>query len=494
LSISVGDAILKLGVDTKDLDKGMQGIGASIKKHQKAIGLGMVAAGGAIVAAGALSIKTFAEMGDEVAKLARKTGFSTEALSELRHVAEISGTSLEGLEKATKRMSTAIGDAQDGLTETIRDFDKLGISVEELEGLSPEEAFLKLGQAIADIEDPLVRANVAQGIFGRAGMDLIPMFDEGAEAMATLRQEAHDLGIVFDQEAAKKAEELTDAMHRVNEATSGVKMVIAEQLIPILIPLIGKVKDVISGISAWAQEHPELTRLIVLATGALGFLLIAMGSLLLLMPGIQAAITLLTGRIGLMTAAQWLWNAALLANPIGLIIAAVLALIAIGIVLWQNWDMVTAAMSGAWEAVGNTFKRVGQVIQNTIQTVINYVLEMWGYLKAFWDWLMGLFGIGIVRKGVPTPDVAGWLGEAGQPLTEIPMAQHGGIAMRQMPVMVAEKVPEAIIPLDRGTLERLGIGGSRTADIRVYLDERVLVEALGMPLVESIRLRTGVHI
>ena len=42
------------------------------------------------------------------------------------------------------------------------------------------------------------------------------------------------------------------------------------------------------------------------------------------------------------TAAQWLWNAALSANPIGLVIAAVAALIAAGVALYHNWDKVTA--------------------------------------------------------------------------------------------------------------------------------------------------------
>ena len=46
------------------------------------------------------------------------------------------------------------------------------------------------------------------------------------------------------------------------------------------------------------------------------------------------------------TAAQWLWNAALTANPIGLVIAAIAGLVAAGIALWRNWDRITAGFSG----------------------------------------------------------------------------------------------------------------------------------------------------
>jgi len=350
MAISIGDAVLKLGVDTTKLDQGMKGIGNTIKKHQKAIGLGMTAMGGAILATGVLSVKKFAEMGDEVAKLARKTGFSSETLSELRHAAELSGTSITGLEKATKRMATAIGDAQDGLTETLRDFDKLGISVEDLKGLSPEEAFLKLGQAIADVEDPLVRANVAQGIFGRAGMDLIPMFDEGSEALEEMRKEAHSLGIVFDQEAAKKAEQLTDAMHRMKESTSGVKMAIAEHLIPILMPLIDKITSIIKQITAWAKENPTLFRTIVTVVGVIGALLAVLGPIVMMLPLITAGLPLL----GVAFAA--------LLGPVGLVIAAIAALIAIGVLVWKNWDTIKAKAIEIWGSIASFFRGVWERI------------------------------------------------------------------------------------------------------------------------------------
>jgi len=60
MAISIGDAVLKLGVDTRDLDRGLKGIGAKIKQHQKAIGLGMAAAGTAILGGLAMSMKAAA--------------------------------------------------------------------------------------------------------------------------------------------------------------------------------------------------------------------------------------------------------------------------------------------------------------------------------------------------------------------------------------------------------------------------------------------------
>lgn len=93
----------------------------------------------------------------------------------------------------------------------------------------------------------------------------------------------------------------------------------------------------------------------------------------------------------------------------------------------------------------------------------------------------------------PGPGGGGWIDG-----TYVPgyWGEKGGIAMRPISARIAEKAPEAIIPLDRTTLERLGLsgGGFKTADIRIYLDRRLLAEELGQALVESIRLRTGIKI
>lgn len=232
MAFSVGDALLKIGVDKRDFDRDMKGLSGAINKHKKAIGIAMVGMGVAAVGAVAASIKAFADMGDEIQKMALRTEFSTEALSELKHIANISGAELNTIEKAVKKMSKTIVDADEGMATYIRSFDRIGLSAEDLMALKPEEQFEKITQAIADLESPTLRAATAQDIFGRAGTQLLPMLDLGAEGMAELRQEAHDLGIVFDQEAANRAAELKDSLTRLEGAITGVKFTLAQELMP----------------------------------------------------------------------------------------------------------------------------------------------------------------------------------------------------------------------------------------------------------------------
>lgn len=64
--------------------------------------------------------------------------------------------------------------------------------------------------------------------------------------------------------------------------------------------------------------------------------------------------------------------------------------------------------------------------------------------------------------------------------------KHGGIAMRPMTARIAERGPEAVIPLDR-------MGVFKTANIIITLDGRQIARAIGQPLVDVIKIRTGIR-
>lgn len=93
------------------------------------------------------------------------------------------------------------------------------------------------------------------------------------------------------------------------------------------------------------------------------------------------------------TAAQWAWNIALTANPIGIIIVAIGALIAIGVALWMNWDSVCAWCKQAFQAVGDFFVSVGTAIGDFFvglwtgikDTAVSVWDEITGFLSGAWN-------------------------------------------------------------------------------------------------------------
>ena len=300
------EVIINVKANTDKAKTGLESMRSSMKK----VGAAATIAGAAIIALGAASLKSFSSAGDEVNKMSLRTGYGTEALSELRLAAELSGTSLAALETGVRRMQMSVVDAGRGVKLSVDAFDALGLSVDAIKQLSPEEQFDKMTVALAGIDDVAIRTKTAMDLFGRAGTQLLPMLAGGKEGLEDMKQQAHDLGLVFDKEAAAKAARLTDAMTTMKGSLSGVMMVIAEALAPSISQMAEKIGEVVSRISAWAEENPKLFKLIVIITGAIGAFLAVLGPVLIaismisaILPALGIAFGILTGPIGLVVLA-----------------------------------------------------------------------------------------------------------------------------------------------------------------------------------------------
>jgi hypothetical protein len=252
-----------------------------VGKTMRKIGVGMSAVGGALTGVAFKTVDTWAKAGDEVEKMSRRLGFSTTALSELKHAAELSGSSLGDIERNTRRLQRAIVDGQDGLTTYTRAFGKLGLDVDELAEKNPEEQFIMVTEALADLDSQSLKAAVAQQIFGRAGTKMLPMLDQGSEGLQEMREEAHELGIVFDRETAEKSAKFTDDMLRLKRSFQGIFFTIAEDLFPVLDEWIIKGKEIGIQVSQWISENEDLVAGLAIFTTTVGGLLAVVGPLLI---------------------------------------------------------------------------------------------------------------------------------------------------------------------------------------------------------------------
>ena len=116
--VKAGQAYVELSLNDKlsrslDQDgKKMKAFGNGVEK----IGVGIASVGTGIVTAFAGTAAVFAKTGDEVAKMAKRTGLSVEALSELKFVASQTGTEFGTVENAVRKMQRSIYDAGCGLS------------------------------------------------------------------------------------------------------------------------------------------------------------------------------------------------------------------------------------------------------------------------------------------------------------------------------------------------------------------------------------------
>lgn len=139
--IKAGRAYVELGVGDK-LTAGLKRARARLRAFGEGVtrwGTRIFAVGSAFAAPAVVAAKSFAKMGDQVAKMAKRTGLSVETLSELRFVASQTGTEFESLEMAFRRMQRSIYDAGRGLSTARDALADLGLRFEDLDGLSPEQ-------------------------------------------------------------------------------------------------------------------------------------------------------------------------------------------------------------------------------------------------------------------------------------------------------------------------------------------------------------------
>lgn len=145
-------------------------------------------------------------------------------------------------------------------------------------------------------------------------------------------------------------------------------------------------------------------------------------------------------------------------SPMGLVVAAIAGVIAVGVLLYKNWDKIKEKMGVICGAIGEAFKGVA----NSIIGAIN--------------WATG----GLNNIKVTIPDwVPEWLGGGktfGFNIPPIPMFARGGIA--NQPSIFGEAGPEMAIPLKRGnprsisllnkTANLLGLGNQQQGMTFVY--------------------------
>ena len=325
--IRAGRAFVELFADDSKLVRGLRRAEKRLKAFGDRIrnlGLRIAGLGAAMLAPMLGAARAFGSMGDQVAKMAKRTGLSVEALSELRFAASQTGTSLEALETGFRRMQRSIYDAGRGLSTQTDALADLGLTYEDLAGLSPEEQFKKLAEAISRVEDPTRKAALAQALFGRAGTQLLPLFAQGAKGIEALQAEARRLGLTMSGEDAKAAEDFTDALDRLWKVIKiGVFNVGAA-----LAPLLEKVADVMTQLATTVSDWVKRNQTLIVQVAKVASLVLGFGAVLIvlgtLISGVGIALGLLAGIISGVGAAFGVLASAIgfLVSPIGLVITA----------------------------------------------------------------------------------------------------------------------------------------------------------------------------
>jgi hypothetical protein len=161
--------------------------------------------------------------------LSQRTGVSTDALQAFQVAADLAG--VQNLEGALQKVSVVLGDAAAGSATAQKAFANIGLSVNDLLKLAPEDQFRAVAAAIGDIEGPAAQAAAAVDLFGKSGVELLPLF---ASNLQEIEAQANKLGIVLSGDQVGAITEMDDALLMVRKTFDGIIGQVTANLAPIV--------------------------------------------------------------------------------------------------------------------------------------------------------------------------------------------------------------------------------------------------------------------
>jgi phage-related minor tail protein len=216
-------------------------------------------------------------------------------------------------------------------------YEAIGLDAEEMAGKilaggeTARGAFDQIIDGLLGMEDPVAQQTAALALFGTPLEDLsTAQIPEFLAALDTSETALQDVGGAADEMGATLNDNASTGFEELKRAAMDSLASAMEPMIPIL----EKILEVIDPIAP-----------------VLGILAVA---------------------LGIASLATMVFNAALWANPIVWIIAAVIALIAGIWLLVENWDSVSAALGTSWEWIKEQFRLGGQIIDQIIQSLVDW--------------------------------------------------------------------------------------------------------------------------
>lgn len=197
--------------------------------------LGVFATGAAVRGLARLTAEGL-RSADSLGKQADRLGIAAKNLQAYRNAADLAGVSQTELEKGLGRLNRNIGDVKNGLitdsSPVFKAFEKLGVTLADLNSQSPEQVFERLVEKLGAIDDTATQGALAMQLFGRSGQQLLTLFNGGLEGIEESRKLLEDLGLSIDRIDAGKVEAANDAMTRLGQVSAAAKERLAVELAP----------------------------------------------------------------------------------------------------------------------------------------------------------------------------------------------------------------------------------------------------------------------
>ena len=403
----------------------------------KGIGAGSVAVAGAVAGVSGALIKTAgdtAAYGDQIDKASQKLGVSSTFYQEWQAVLQHSGTDMDKMSATFKKLATA---SQDASADQQAAFEKLGLSMDDVSKMSPEELFTHVISGLQGMEEVTERTSLATTLLGKGAMEMGALLNTSSEDTQAMIDKVHDLGGVMGEDAVKASARYQDSLQDMQTAFDGIKNGVGTKLLPVLADFMDNVADFITN-----TDLTPLTDMVGKAVEGLGNFIsnldieaigntfqtvvttigevlgTAWDAMSIVFEALQGAFQTITDSLNT-TGTDWsdVWNgisevittvATVIGEIIGIIASVIAGLIteaqtegtlfnavwesiqiaiqAAGDIIKGVIDFISALLSGdwkgAWDAAEGVVETMTNAIDNVVTTIFNGIAD---FLLSVWD-------------------------------------------------------------------------------------------------------------
>lgn len=348
-------------------------------------------------------------MVDQMAKTASTTNTSVAQLGE--GILTI-GATAKSIKGGTAELNTALGilanngikgaeggthlrniilSLQSPTDAAAKQMEALGISVYDSEG-----NMRSLNDILGDLNTSMdgmtsaEKSNIISTIFNKTDLSSVnALLANTGSTWDDLQQKITDSGGAAQQMADTQLDNLQGQITILKSALEGLAISFGELLMPAIKQIVGWVQKFVDFLNSLDEGTKKTVVTIALLAAALGPVLIVIGKVISAVGTIMTIVPKIAGVINVVKGAFAALNLTMLANPIVLIIAAIAALAAAFIYLWNNcdsfrqfwidlWENVKQIAVTVWNGLKAFFSSVWQAISSLASTV-------WGGIKSFFS-------------------------------------------------------------------------------------------------------------
>lgn len=334
-------------------------------------------------------------------------------------------------------------------------------------GQKANSATLTVLQSLNSMKDPIKQNAVGTALFGTQWEDtlrkILPAVAGAEEGMEGVNGATKRMADTVSGDAKSKIEGMQRSFDAWTQGLAGAK---------------GPMGDVSAGVLAFGGTA-------LAGAGSVGQLVAGMAAMNGGLVATKAAQIAGAVATGVATAAQWLWNAALSANPIGLIILAIAALVAALVFFFTKTTLGRAIFQAAMAGIVTAFNWV----KTTGGAVVDWVVSKWNTMTTFFTGLKSKFSaIGSAIGGALSNPmrtafnavrslwnstvggfsftIPSWIPFVGGNSYSIPRMAKGGIVTSPTLALIGEAGPEAVVPL--GDSGAAGAAGGTVVELHLH--------------------------